>query len=377
MNVATLVLMLAAGADAPPPPALVSVSAVGEAALYGGDVVHATKEAQRDARRKALASGATALIQSNIILRNDSMMIDAIASAGKGVFSDDVWGEPAPGATGTTMTIALSAKVNLRVVEDAICTVTRQNHDPKVALVVVEKLGEDARWTTETVTKPLLKAAFVDACFTVVDDVIVTEVSAEGDLPPAAIDTIIKNSNAQYVVLAAARMRPGKDKPDVWAASVNVKMINTSTNEIEAVAFNSAPLPGTSATLAQAALPATIKEKLIPRIMDDLMKKVVQRWEPGDGPGFDPRLSLQVRGIKNFAAGKAFQATLKAIFPSAKLVPRVSKGDYWTYDLQDVDGGADVFANATDGKKVGKLFIEIIEVTRGKVILKLSPTPQP
>jgi len=358
-----------------------TVTVEGEAAIVEGDPAQTDKNTRRDARRKAVEQGAGVLVESNTIVRNFQLVADEIATSAKGVIIDEQWGPLVDGDTKTTKKIKLTAKVSPEAIEGAICSVVKQNHDPKVSLVFVEKVGDEAKWSTERgMIEAMFASAFKESCFTIVEaGVKVSEVTANGDLTQETIDQIVKNSNAQYVVLGTGKVIKSDKanaliegtKMNSYAVSANLKLVNTSTNEIEAVAFKSANILGISPENALKAVEKTNNKNqmIVEAVMDDIMKKVAQRWTSdivNSG-----RVQVIVKNVPSFGAAKSFKELVTRVVTGGKIEQRDVKGGQATYDV-DVDGGAEALASLIEGKKAGKYTVEVIEVSRGKVILKLN-----
>lgn len=298
-------LLCAAAAPGPAAPAApadvwVAVTVEGEAAVWPGDPEGSENSARRAARVRALEAGGGVVLKSHAILRNNPAMIDELITSTKGLITDEQWSAPRAGKTETTLTIELRARVNQSELARAVCRVVKANHDPKVTLVVVEKPAAEAPWSRRGVVQPHLQAAFTEACF-VVDDAaeLVTEVSADGRLPQATIDRIVAGSNSQYVAFAAAVVPMPHVGPGPSTVLLTVRLVNTATNEIEAVAAGSASLTDTT----EGGVSRMIKERIIPGIMDDLLRKTVARWDGGDCPS-SPRVELSVRGVSGAKASK-------------------------------------------------------------------------
>jgi uncharacterized protein len=358
-----------------------TVSVVGEAAIVEGDEAQTEKNVRRDARRKAVEQGAGVLVESNTIVRNFQMVADEIATSAKGVIVDEIWGPLVLGDTKTTKTIKLTAKVSPEAIEGAICSVVKQNHDPKVSLVFVEKVGDEAKWSTERgMIEAMFASAFKEACFTIVEaGVKVSEVTATGDLTQETIDQVVKNSNAQYVVLGTGKVIKSDKanaliegtKMNSYAVSANLKLVNTGTNEIEAVSFKSANILGISPENALKAVEKTNNKNqmIVESVMDDIMKKVTQRWTSdivNSG-----RVQVIVKNVPSFAAAKSFKDLVTKVASGGHIEQRDVKGGQATFDV-DVEGGAEQLASLIEGKRAGKYTVEVVEVSRGKVILKLN-----
>lgn len=356
-----------------------TVSVVAEAD-FSGDLAATEREAKRQARRKAIEEGVGVSVSSNSLVRNFELVSDEITTEAKGIIQDEKWGALTNGPTGSTRKISLTAKVskNIADLEKAACTVVKANHNPKVALVFVEKVGDAEKWVTERgLVEAMFTDAFINSCFTLVESgVKVTEISASGDLPQATINEIIKNADAQYVVLgqakimkSPAKMLLGNSDMNSYSVSSSLKLINTSNNSIEAVATKQIQVLGISPEVALSIKGNSAKKvQLVNGIMDELVEKITTRWSSDVVNG--AQVQVTVQNVANYAAAKAFRDYVETGL-RAKVEQRKVFGGSATFDV-DMEGGAEGFASAIEGKKAGKYTIEVIEVSRGKVVLKLN-----
>ena len=356
-----------------------TVSVVAEAD-FSGDLAATEREAKRQARRKAIEEGVGVSVSSNSLVRNFELVSDEITTEAKGIIQDEKWGALTNGPTGSTRKISLTAKVskNIADLEKAACTVVKANHNPKVALVFVEKVGDAEKWVTERgLVEAMFTDAFINSCFTLVESgVKVTEISASGDLPQATINEIIKNADAQYVVLgqakimkSPAKMLLGNSDMNSYSVSSSLKLINTSNNSIEAVATKQIQVLGISPEVALSIKGNSAKKvQLVNGIMDELVEKITTRWSSDVVNG--AQVQVTVQNVANYAAAKAFRDYVETGL-RAKVEQRKVLGGSATFDV-DMEGGAEGFASAIEGKKAGKYTIEVIEVSRGKVVLKLN-----
>lgn len=352
-----------------------TVSVTGEAALVEGRDIEA--DAKTAARRNAIEQGAGVSVSSASIMKNYGLVSDEVTAVAKGVITDEVWGPLTDGATKGSKKITLTAKVSPEAIPEAICTILKANHDPKVSLVFVEKFGDEDKWSTERgLVEAIFTNAFVEGCFTIVESgVKVTEVSATGDLPQATINEIIKNSDAQYVILGSGKFLKAKqgegsvlgDKMHSYSMSASLKMINTATNEIEAVSLKQLQVMGISPEKALEANDAKVKKNLTGAILDDLMKKIGSRWT--SDMVNTAKVSVQVTNVVNYAAAKSFKELVEKL--KGKAVQRKVVDGKASFDVE-LEGGAEAFAAIIEGKKAGKWTVEVTEVTRGKVVLKLN-----
>lgn len=356
-----------------------TVSVVAEAD-FSGDLAATEKEAKRQARRKAIEEGVGVAVSSNSLVRNFELVSDEITTEAKGIIQDEKWSALTDGPTGSTKKISLTAKVskNIADLEKAACTVVKANHNPKVALVFVEKVGDAEKWVTERgLVEAMFTDAFINSCFTLVESgVKVTEVSASGDLPQGTINEIVKNADAQYVVLGQAKIMKSQAKMllansdmNSYSVSASLKLINTANNSIEAVATKQIQVLGISPEVALSIKGNSAKKvQLVNGIMDELVEKITTRWSSDMVNA--SQVQVQVQNVANYAAAKAFRDYVENSL-KAKVEQRKVLGGSATFDV-DIEGGAEGLASAIEGKKAGKYTIEVIEVSRGKVVLKLN-----
>lgn len=381
MNVLSPVLLAAMVAGQVQAAEVKTVTVEGEAAVIEGDAAQTERNAKREARRRAVEQGAGVLVQSNTIVRNYQLIADEIATTAKRVILDEQWGPLTDNETKTSKKIKLTAKVSKEAIEGAICTVLKANHDPKVTLVFVEKVGDESKWSTERgYVEAMFSSAFKDNCFTIVESgVKVTEIAANGDLPQDVIQQIVKNSNAQYVLLGQGKLIKSDktnalfegSKMNSYAISANVKLVNTSNNEIEAVVFKSKQVMAINPenAIKQMQQQSDSGKNIIDDSMDELVKKIGERWSSDlVNAG---RVQVIVKGASSFAAAKSFKDLVEKSMHGGKVEQRSLQGGEAVYDIE-VEGGAEALAATIEGKKAGKFTIEVLEVTRGKVVLKLN-----
>ena len=358
---------------------IVTVQVTGEVAAVAGDRAATEAAVKREARRKAVEEGAGTLVESNTIVRNYQMISDEIATTAKGVISNEEWGNMK--VNDGVASITLTAKVSPVAIENAICTVIKANHNPKITFLFVEKIGDDSQpWAPSQAERGLVEAllteAFLDSCFTLVESgVTITTVGANGDIPQAAIQEAVKNANAEWILAGKAKITRlahqdiiGKGGMKSYNVVATGRLINAETNEIVVAASGQTTLLGINPSVAVKNNPDK-GERMVDSLMGQFISKIGARWSSDLVNA--SKVSVTVNGIKNFAAAKNFSKTVESTVSGAQATRRSLKKGVALYDV-DVDGGADALALGIDGKKVGKYTIEVLEVTRGKVVLQLK-----
>lgn len=337
--------------------------------------------AKREARRRAVEQGAGTLVQSNTIVRNYELIADEIVTSAKGVLSDEKWGELEMLEDGTAK-ITLTATVSKEAIESSICTVVKANHDPRIALVFVEKTGkENSDWKIERgLVEAMLTDRLMEACFTMVEPAIkVTKVSAKGDIPQEAIEKIVANTQAQYVLVGSGKVieselaigDPSKaTKMRSFSLSASVRLINVDSKEIEAVAAKSTQVLGISPEHALSNLGQKQRAYgMIDGVLDQIFDKIAKRWSADLVGG--STVQLIVKNVANFKLARGFEKLAEKAFPQGAINRSSLKNQQAVYNIK-VDGGADAFAEQIEGKKVGKKTVQVLEIMKGKVILELE-----
>jgi hypothetical protein len=266
-------------------------------------------------------------VQSNTIVRNYELIADEIVTSAKGILSDEKWGELE--MLDGTAKITLTATVSKEAIESSICTVVKANHDPRIALVFVEKTGkENSDWKIERgIIESMFTDRLMDACFTMVEPAIkITEVSARGDIPQDAIDQIVANTQAQYVLVGSGKfiesdVKIGNKSPSKmrsFSLSASVKLINVDTKEIEAVGAKNAQVLGISPEHA-VSNPGQKKRAfgMIDGVLDQIFEKIAKRWSADLVGG--STVQLIVKKVSSFKVARRFEALAEKFFPQGSI----------------------------------------------------------
>jgi hypothetical protein len=309
------------------------------------------------------------------------MVKDEVLSQAKGVITDEQWGDLKI-ADGVA-SIQLTASVSPEAVDNAVCSVIKANHDPKIAVVMVEKFGDESQpWVAGQAERGRIEAMLTESlmqnCFTIVEPGIkVTEVAANGDLPQDMIEQIVKNAKAQYVLLGKGAVVKsdkkgtiiGKSKMNSYSLSASVRLLNTQTNVVDAIATRQEQVLAISADHALKGQGENKNNVLVQSVMDDLFQKITERWASDlVNAG---KVAVTVKGLKNYASVKDFRSGVESSLRGSKVTQRTLRDGVAELDVE-FEGGADAFAAAIDQKKFGKNKVEVLEVAPGKVVLQLN-----
>lgn len=374
--VAAFGLVLSGAAEAK----MKTVTVTAEVAAVKGDRAQTERRVKREARRLAVEQGAGTLVESNTIVRNYQLVADEIVTKAKGVITQEEWGPLQ--LDGDVAKIQLTATVSPEAIENALCTVIKANHDPRIALVMVEKTGKDGdAWKIERgLVEALMTERLMGACFTLVEPGFkVTEVSATGDLPQEVVEKLVKTTNAQYIFFAAAKVIESDTRGQAvfkdgsmksYSMSISGRLINVETSEVEASVAEHTQVLGISPEHALRFKAGQGRAfAVVDKTIDALMQKIAKRWS--DEIVNASKVLVTVQNVKNFKTAQSFDKVIRSTFANAGLERRSLKNGTGVWDV-DVEGGADEFAASIEGKKVDKQTVEVLEVTRGKVVIKLN-----
>jgi|GEM_PF-874240 len=379
------------------------VNVTGQAGAVKGDKGATLKAVKRDARRKAVEAGAGVMVKSNTIVRNYQMVSDEIATSSTGVITNEQFGKMSQ--KDGVASISLTADVSPTAVEDAICTVIKANHNPRIALIFVEtrKDGKESFSTVGSSSRGpvegLLTEALMSNCFTLVETgVKVTKLTSTGDIPMELINAAIENANAQYILFGTGSVEKTQEAGDLkgtglhsYTAAANLKLMNVDTKELEASASSSMRFLGISFDSAvnrhsmygqegdygkavkvdpKKGTVYRTREVFQNRLMDQLLTAVSKRWT--NDLVNASKVVVEVTNVKKFKHLKAFKKATTAVFNGAVIQnPKLRKGKA-TMVVEGIEGGADAFAEKLEGQKVAGMTVEVSEVSGGKVILELT-----
>jgi len=347
---------------------LVSVSAhakrvnvKGQAATVPGDPAATLRAVKRDARRKAVEAGAGVMVKSNSIVRNYQMVSDEIATSSMGVITNEQFSKMTE-ANGVA-SISLTADVSPSAVEDAICTVIKANHDPRIAFAFVEHL--DGHVTSNGPLDALLTQSLLDNCFTLVaTGTPVRKLATAGEVPQELMEQAVQNANAQYLLVGTGSVKSSRFG---YAFTANLRLINLATHQVEANASTTASSSSMHLT------PNSENQGLTgfrDRMMDQLLTAIAKRWM--SDLVNTSSVVVEVTNVQKFKHMTAFKNEVTAAFQDAVVQhPKLRRGKA-TMVVDGIAGGADAFAARMQDKTVLGLNVDVAKVAPGKVVLTLT-----
>lgn len=376
--------------------------ATGQAAIIEGDKAEALKQAKRDAMRQVIERAGGVSVVSQTIVRNYQLVSDEIVTNARGAIVNPKWGEPA--YKDGVASISLSAQVENERLQDAICAVVKANLDPKVAIVMVEKVGgpETAFTAGKGIRGPIEQKVtehFLENCFSLVESGIKVTTTSDGDFTKEQMDKIRDGVNADYVVMGKGWVIDNgsvfkSSKLKSFSIGVDLKLINLQTGAIEVAASDST---GTGIGVLNAGAAMQLSAPMYKRHKDPtrigtpkartkggcpnsadgvvdcavggLYGKIAAAWQSELVNAH--KVVVEVRGVKSYSLGKKFRLGVEKKIKGSSVVQRKLKKGIALLDIE-LEGGADRLASEIDGMKIAKKKVEVVEVTRGKIVLVLK-----
>lgn len=307
---------------------IVTVDVVALEAPWGDPAV-TLQHARENARAQALQ----AVLQPLVVLRHLRGGAGALAAAREpGLVVEETFEGPFTRGDGYVK-LGLHARYDLGWIREHLCSVIKANHDPKISVVAFPSTAEtDAAAAAVT-------AVFARACFSsvAVDDV-VPAAFVDGAARQAFIDALVKHADAQYVALVPP------------SSGLKVAVLNTSTNDYEAVCETA--------------------RGDVDGCVDALLSRMVKRWEDG-GDDFGG-IAVTVASAVTKATLTRLVQRLQAWKPTTTVTVRVRGPERTTFDV-GYPGGVEAFATRLESEVFDDVEVEVLEVVRGKVVLKLNP----
>ncbi len=379
-----------------------AATATGEAAIIDGDKSEALKQAKKDAMRKVIEKAGGVSVVSQTIVQNFQLVSDEIVTNARGAIVEPQWGKPR--YKDGVAAIDLTAKVVPEKLEDAICSVVKANTDPKVTIIMVEKVGDanQAFASGTGVRGPLEQKVtehFLDNCFTLVESGVKVTATSDGDFTKEQMDKIVKNVRADYAVFGKGWVIDNgpviKNSPlKNYSLGVDLRLINLETGEIEVAASDSTQglgalnagqavknraarykdnyedeeKAGQPKAFTRGGCPAS-SDGVVDCAVGGLYAKIAAEWQ--NQMVNANKIEVEVRGVKNYALAKSFRTGVEKQIKGSKVTQKKLKSGTAFLDVE-LEGGADRLAAEIDGKKYGKGRVEVLEVVRGRVILELK-----
>ena len=360
------------------------VTATGMGSIINGDVAHARDDAIDDALRKGLEQVMGMMVSAETLVENYQLIEDNIFSKTQGYVQNyEVVKEGKRDEMLYEVTVNAVVKMsNLKNDLDAIATLIRRKNTPRMMVLIDEtNIGETPGMhliTTDLNTaETALMDQFMSKGFRFVDqqtikanlDQAVASAILRGDAAKAA--ALGKSHGAEVVVTGKAVAKATETvafgtKIRSQQATVTARAIRTDTGDIIATGSAQGAFPHIDDMTGG----ARAIQKACQQLADDLMQKILDRWQSDVNVG--ATLTLKVQGISGFSQLKKFEASLKYYVRGLNTVTRRDySGQYATFEVE-MKGNADDLAGRLDGQNIDGIQVSVVGMSQNSVTVQLK-----
>ena len=362
---------------------VVQVTVSGMAQINGNES-DAKDRALEDAQRQAVEQAMGTMLTSETLMENYQIVSDKVFAKSSGYIRKYSIVDSKP--EGKSYKVTIKAEVSegdLANDVDGLRNLLTMKGMPRVFVVVTESvMGQEAfKGSAGSADFGSVELAIIERLrakgFLIVDpdvlsgNVALQSVYQSGNVNVSQARNIGKLSGADVVIFGKASvtdngampgMGRGRANPvHVFLGSTNIRAVNSSNGQILATSSATAHVPGTS---IGGAAPNALK-RAGKSSAAQLVSGLTKTWSSESSSGV--RITLTITGVKFRDVKK-----VKAMLSNMRGVKSVKKRGFSgkkrrvKFDVQ-VKTSADNFANALDGKKVGRRAFEVTEL-RGEVI---------
>ncbi len=377
-----LVSMLVLTGTAQANNATITVSAMGQAAIYGEDVANARDKAITDAQRKAVEQAIGAMVSSETVTENFELISDKILSRSSGyvrnykILSE---GKDDMGVYQVTIEAQVSSG-NLNNDLQGILAVLQAKNMPRVLVMIAEQNVSGAAVTGGAVNLDIVENVFMDT-WAPKGVQFVDRQALEGKIKTGpAISSLSDNQIKEFGSMAGAEVvivgkavasnmgpLPMKLQVPMYSimANLSLRALNVDNGRIIATTtINKATnhvneLTGGSIALKQGAVASA----------NDLLKKILVSWEAEvSGPS---TVSLTLKGVKK---SKFLRQVATFLRNQVRGVSNVRQRSFKkkVAELEvEIKGSAQDLAEELEEKPFPRFEVEIEEITQNKVVANL------
>jgi len=379
----TLILFGLTWAQANSKPAQ-EVTASGMGSIINGDVAHARDDAIEDALRKGLEQVMGMMVSAETLVENFQLIEDNIFSKTQGYVQHyDVVQEGKRDESLYEVTVHAVVKMSdLKSDLEAIQTLIRRKNTPRMMVLIDEtNIGETPGMhlvTTDLNTaENALMDQFMSKGFRFVDqqtvkanmDKAVAAAILRGDVAKAA--ALGKSNGAEVVVTGKAVAKATETeafgtKIRSQQATVTARAIRTDTGDIIATGSAQGAFPHIDDMTGG----AKAIQKACAQLSEDLMQKILDRWQSDVNAG--ATMTLKVQGISGYSQLKKFEASLKYYVRGLTTVTRREySGQYATFEVE-MKGNADDLAERLDGQNIDGIQVSVTAMSQNSVTVQLK-----
>ena len=358
------------------------VTAMGQAAIFGGDKGRARDKAIEDAMRKAVEQAVGAMISSETVTENFQLIKDQIFSKSKGyVRKYKVLSEKEDSGAWVVRIEAEVASGNLDKDLQGVLAVLQAKNMPRVLLMITEQnvgsQGNAAWWAGESsygIDMGAVENTFIDTWgpkgFEFVDrQALQGKLSVGGALSDnptnAEVKEFASKTGAEVVVIGKAL---ANDVGSIMGtamrsirANISIRALNLDNGSILATATNTATVGHIDATTGGTQALQNVSRKAA----DALLSKIMAKWqEHVAGP---QKISVTIAGVKKSKHLRLIQSHIRN---QVRGVQNVRQRSYRKKIAQidvEMKGSSQDLAEELEEKKFPGFSLEIEEITANAV----------
>jgi hypothetical protein len=327
------------------------VLAIGTARVMFNDVATAEGLARKSARdiviSRALPKSRARLLAHSILGFTDQLVP---------LIEDEEW-SPAV-VKDRVVSVELRARLSPDVVDEHRCD---HLSGGSVALVVLGQ-SNGGLWTSDQrFLESQVRAALVDACFSIVESPLTVAASENGDLAPHTRDEILRATKARWLLIVSTSVKPTTDEKAALARDYNAstifRLVDSTTLLSKVDTRRTALLWGSSAANA-----LQRADNTAPVIVEPAMNVIIDAvYDDIDlGP-----VELLAYDVDSFGEAEMLRNLIVERFAVDQREVKNRRA------LYSVATQGESLALLVDGKRVRNKVVEVIEASRGRVVVRL------
>ncbi|MBN1782841.1 hypothetical protein JW948_17020 [bacterium] len=360
------------------------VTATGMGSIIGGDVAHARDDAIEDALRKGLEDVMGLMVSAETLVENSMLIEDKIYSKTQGYIQTyQVLREGKRDEMLYEVTVrALVKTADLKSDLDAIATLIRRKNTPRMMVLFEEtNIGETPGMhlvTTDLNTaETAIMEKFMAKGFRFVD-----QQTIKANLDRAMASAILRGDNEKAAALGksygAEVVMTGKAvakateteafgaKIRSQQATVTARAIRTDTGDIIATGTAQGAFPHIDDMTGG----AKAIQKACGTLSDDLMQKILDRWQSDVNVG--STMTLKIQGIQGYAQLKKLESSLTYYVRGLNSVTRREySGTFATFEVE-MKGNADDLASRIDGQNIDGMVLSVVGMSQNTVTVQVK-----
>jgi len=346
---------------------MVTVPAMGQAAIVSGNVSGAKKSALEDAKRAAVEQVGSEVV-SETVVENFELVKDVIVTRLAGYVKS--FKTTAESCTADSCSISIEAQVSAGQIKDDAALIYKEMDKPRVMVLIPETSPSGEVEIKSSVAENTVMEYFKSKGFELVDrsqalaniEADKLRAAASGDTKTATM--LGSRAGAEVIVVGTANTGAPESIRGILYAStptISVRGLNTANAAVYATATEVGKGQGGTPDQAQ----KTALQDTSAKIGKDIFGKIVQAWNHEKLNGTP--IEVVVSGVNSFTSLNQLKKNLTGVEGVKEVVQREFAAPSATLTVYFL-GDANRLAELMDLKKLG----EVTGVTPGKITFKMK-----